>query len=106
MRTTYCACVLTTHLTTIIRANLFRVLAAAVQLANFYPPLVPPILFILLVTFSLLFVVFFFFNLSVSPLGFHANLSVIKAEVEGTLAGSSNPPGTKFKKHALQAFVN
>ena len=35
MRTTYCACVLATHLTTIIRANLFRVLAAAVQLAIF-----------------------------------------------------------------------
>ena len=38
MRATYCTCVPNTHLTTDIRANLFQIRAAAVQLAISYLP--------------------------------------------------------------------
>ena len=71
------------------------------QLAVSYPPLLYPSHYFI---FSLFSVVCNFFCFSTGV--FHANLSVIKAEVEGTLAGSLNPPGTKISKLALQAIVN
>ena len=61
----YCTCVLTTHLTTVVHANLFLIRAVAVQLTFSYPLLVPPTIF----TFSLVYVVcdtnFFWFSTGV-----------------------------------------
>ena len=92
MRTTHCACVLTTHLTTIIRATLFLVRAAAVQLATL--PTLSQSLPLLLLLVYLLFVFLLFCNNNI--LFFTGVfMLMIKAEVEGTLGGSLNPPGTK-----------